>query len=87
VLGIQPDSTGACTLFLLLLRGLSAEETMPIRLTHDLCCNWTDEFPRCLLFILETTVLRYDSSCNDRLSLRLLQIDNRPLSVISRDQR
>ncbi len=49
VLGIQRlDSTGACTLFLL-LRRLSAEETMSTRLTHDLCCIWTDEFPRRLL--------------------------------------
>ncbi len=51
VLGIQyldPWPGRACTLFLL-LRRLSSEETMSTRLTHDLGCNWTDEFPRCLL--------------------------------------
>jgi hypothetical protein len=49
VLGIQYlDPWRACTLFLL-LRRLSAEETMSTRLTHDLGCNWTDEFPRRLL--------------------------------------
>jgi ABC-type xylose transport system permease subunit len=49
VLGIQYlDPWRACTLFLL-LRRLSSEETMSTRLTHDLGCNWTDEFPRRLL--------------------------------------
>ena len=40
---VLPNSTGACTLFLL-LRRLSAEETMSTRPTHDLWCNcnWTD---------------------------------------------
>ncbi len=44
VRGIQRlDSTGACTLFLL-LRRLSAEETMSTRLTLDLWCNWLTSF-------------------------------------------
>ena len=47
--GIQPlDSCRACRLFLL-LRRLSSEETVSTRLTHNLSCNWTDEFPRRLL--------------------------------------
>jgi hypothetical protein len=49
VLGIQYlDPWRAGTPFLL-LRRLSSEETMSTRLTHDLGCNWTDEFPRRLL--------------------------------------
>ncbi len=49
VLWIQyVDPWRACTLFLLLPR-LSSEETMSTRLTHDLGCNWTDEFPHRLL--------------------------------------
>jgi hypothetical protein len=37
-----------CSLFLL-LRRLSSEETVSTRLTHNLSCDWTDEFPRRLL--------------------------------------
>jgi hypothetical protein len=51
VLGIQRlDYTGACTLFLLLHSPhdrLSAEETLSTRLTHNLCCNWTDVLAVC----------------------------------------
>ncbi len=50
-------------LLLLLLRRLSAEETVSMRLTRGLWYNWTDEFPRRLLQYSRPQAQLYDSDC------------------------